>query len=422
MRRLTPLGRLLLIVGALILFALLATFASGQTPATIRVVVLPGEFDSGGVSSDATIGGAMDEVVKMWTAASLGQTVVTYAIGPRSLIAPGNCHGASSDTGGLAFDKLIFLQQYDPVCRYGGEATLGGCCSYVNAGTNVYVVEHEGGHSWFGLPHSWGAFFNSVFGDFGNATIKEYGHPTDVMSGGDTVTAMWRYRLGWLAPVRVSRDGAWHRVHLEPITQRQDAFVIQRDEGMETWVERRVTNQAAESAQITISYNGVPTWVATIMVGGNYVDTVGGVEIRSLGGGDFSVRSVVPSFVPPPPPTPGPYVPPPTPQAQECWTVPGFVRCTPTPAATETPTVTPSATATATPTPTDTPTPELTSTEVPTQTPTEPPAATRTATPVPPSPSIPGIPRPRGGCFGFSSTSIILTVGPLLWWRRRRRP
>lgn len=438
-RRLTPLARTLIVIAISAILVLLATFARGQTPAEIRIVVLPGEFTPGGGAQDSQIRTAMDEVTAMWTAASIGRTRFTYQLGPRTLIQrnPGECNNGwagdaaqRAQAAGLSWDKAIFVQQYDNLCRYGGEASIGGGQAFENSGNNVFVYEHELGHM-IGLPHSWGVFFVGVFGDFGNAQLKEYGHRTDVMSGGDTVAAMWRYRLGWLTPQRIPRDGQWHRVHLEPITQRQDAFVIQREDGLEWWGERRTTGQAAETLDVTSTYGGVPTWAAAPGVGETVDDPVGGVTIRSLGGGDYSVRGYPPTFIPPVvvQPTPGPIQNTPTPGPEECWTFKPFIRCSPTPAATETPTQSPTPTATEasvfTPTPAVNPdlTPTTVETEAPTETPTPEPTSTPapSATPVPPPSTVPGIPRPRGGCLGMNVFGIVLIGGGFAWWRRRLR-
>jgi hypothetical protein len=423
-----------LIVFALaIALALMSTCAEGQTPSEIHVVVLVGEFTPGGAAPASSQADAMKEVAAMWTAASLGKTRITWEIGPRTLIdrEAGKCNQfwsqqatSAAQAAGLRWDKLIFVQQYDEQCKYGGEATLGGCCAFENSGTNIFVIEHEGGHSWFGLPHSYGAFFVGVFGDFADAIVKEYGHRTDVMSGGDTVAAMWRYRLGWLVPQRIPRDGAWHRVHLEPITQKQDAFSIQREDGIEWWGERRVIGQAAESLDVTSTYGGVPTWSASPGVGEDVDDPVGGVTIRSLGGGDYSVRSYTPTYVPPVivQPTPGPVQNTPTPPPAECWAQFPFIRCTPTP------TMTPSSVPETTATPTETPLPEATETPAPSPTPTETPTETPTPVreptsvpPTPPPPVVPGLPRPRGGCLGMDVFGVALTYSSLRIWKRLRQ-
>jgi hypothetical protein len=408
--RLTPAAKVVLIFVLAGAFLLVTELAHCQTPPVIRVIVLPGEFVSGGVTDDATIASAMRDVSALWTAASLNQTQVRVQIGPRTLIQrqPGTCNQAwaqgaaqTAQAAGFSWDKIVFIQQYDDQCKYGGEATLGGCCSFENSGVNIWIIAHEGGHSWFALPHSWGVFFVGVFGDFANAQLKEYGHRTDVMSGGDTVAAIWRYRLGWLTPVRIPRDGAWHRIHLEPITQRQDAFSIQREDGIEWWGERRVVGQVAETLDITSTYGGVPTWAAAPAVGEDMEDPVGGVTIRSLGAGDYSVRGYPPTWAPPivVTPTPGPVQNTPTPPPAECWAQYPFIKCSPTPAAaTSTPTPTPLP-----PSPTETP-----ASVVPTPLPDTPTCvpATSTPTPVPATPSVTptrGRPPTSVGSSGCSS-------------------
>lgn len=359
----------------------IAAQVGGQTPVT-RFVVVPAYYSDqtpGYLQTQAELLDMAKQATGLWHDASSGALTYAVTIAPSFRIdhPMGSCSDESWETAaavaasnaGFAGDVTLFYTNHG-ACR--SDAPLGGnslSLTIYNAGTAAHEVGHQ-----LGRNHAWSLVWHGVVGDFSKIVGAEYSDPDCVMGDGNLyVCAIERRALGWLLPKTLAR------IPSQAITLgvgAANAVIVPRADGTLYFLEAPTAN-APPRLRVNSPYH---SWIDNFVPGKDpFEDTVGGVRITYLGALQFKVEAFAPTYKYP---TPDPRTTPtsaptysantPTPVVTECWTVPNYVRCSPTPAPVVATPVRPTEPPTAAPTaiaPTRTaepPTPAPTCTTVPT--------------------------------------------------------
>lgn len=432
---------------AFVFFA--ARVARGQSPSgTIRVVAIPGVMPGQPVSQlpdKASFDDLQKDAWGAWNAAARGHITLAYATAPPyQLTAPrascddttweGTAAVASANLGFVG-DAIAFYLN-DSLCRYGGDAAVGGSTFRMTV-MNIAIWMHEMGHKlglWHKFGLTWGGevlgfAWEGGVGDFSRATYKEYSDPNDVMGGGSHVGAMNLQLLGWMIPKFLDRlpvqqvtvtPGAWNAVSVRRADGRIYVLEI-NDEGT-----------IAQPLDLRTNAMGSGSFVQSLHAGDVYDDEFGGVKITMTDQYSFQLETFTPA--PLPTPTVGPPTTPterptystlsPTPSGGgTCWVVEPYIKCSPTPNATFSPSPTASATLTPSPLNTSTAAPAATATATPSSSPTV--SASPSSTPSPRAPMVPtrtATPSKSasgGGCLGGAILTPFFIACGLATWKRR---
>lgn len=433
----------------------------------MRFVMIPAYYQGqeASVMDPAQLNGAAQGAAEIIRASTYGRMAVSFAVAPPYAIPlpvprTGPCRndwqaaaGAAASRAGATGTHLVFIAG-DPTCGAGAHAARYSSSAFINSLADRQSIAHELFHCLgLGHAHRVSCGLNVAVS---TCTAGEYGGAYSTQGGGTGPLAANEVASFGLSPpvIPVLSRLPTQTITLAPMETTPIFAVIKTADGNLTYfIEFHrgpwLGNQTPEAVVVRVTFSEMSSFPALGRVD-VFEDTVGGVRVRNLGGGQIGIDTWTPApqVIPTPAATPTDthgtldpncwftlcgQTPVPTP-VRDCrhpsniFEIPCTASPTPTSTATPTPDLKPPRTITFVPpirVPTETPTAE------PPPTPTETPTAepTPTLTPAPPRPTPTSRPITSSGCR--SKTSGRYAVLPaesfalfalVLLRNRRRRP
>lgn len=274
-------------------------------------------------TSNNVMFGAAGSVAAFYKEGSYSLTTHSGAITPWLTVNINKPTTCDPFTGSSKADALAKSAGYDPAtydfyvyvfpnlpCGWAGLASVGGPGAWINQALSTYVVAHELGHN-YGLLHAHSRDCGSTpVAVAGPCSESEYGDPFDTMGNANRqFNAFSKYQLGWLpgagdVATRSSGSGTYTLSPLEASSGLRAVQVITGGASGTYWIEFRqassgfdaglpvnVTTGALIHVGPSLDWGtdlldmttGTSTFGdAALDVGKTFVDSAGGVSIKTL--------------------------------------------------------------------------------------------------------------------------------------------